>query len=59
MPWTGRVGVTDFAKHWTFYPECEQKGVDTLIALDLVRLAGRSVCSTALLTAGDRDLSPS
>ena len=48
--------LTEFAKHWAFYPEREQKGVDTLIALDLVRLAGRSVCSTALLMAGDRDL---
>jgi len=30
--------------------------VDTLIALDMVRLAGRSVFSTAVLIAGDRDL---
>ncbi len=48
--------VTEFNKNWTFYPERHQKGVDTLIALDMVRLAGRSVCSTAVLIAGDRDL---
>lgn len=32
-----------------------QKGVDTLLTLDLVRLAGRSVCSTAVLIVTDRD----
>ena len=29
--------------------------MDTLIALDMVRLAGRSVCETMVLVAGDRD----
>ena len=29
--------------------------MDTLIALDMVRLAGRSVCATMVLVAGDRD----
>lgn len=48
--------LAEFSKHWAFYPERQQKGVDTLIALDLVRLTGRSVCSTAVLMAGDRDL---
>lgn len=48
--------VVEFDNNWTFYPERHQKGVDTLIALDMVRLAGRSVCSTAVLVAGDRDL---
>ena len=33
-----------------------RKGVDTLIALDMVRLASRSVCETMILVAGDRDL---
>ena len=33
----------------------QQKGVDTLLALDLVRLAGRSVCTTAVLIVNDRD----
>lgn len=57
-----RLGVepdrltTEFDRHWTFRPERRQKGVDTLIALDMVRLAGRSVFSTAVLIAGDRDL---
>jgi uncharacterized LabA/DUF88 family protein len=33
-----------------------QKGVDTLIALDLARLAQKRAFSTAFLVAGDRDL---
>ena len=45
-----------FDRLWTFRPERQQKGVDTLIALDIVRLASRSVYSTAVLIAGDRDL---
>lgn len=32
-----------------------QKGVDTLLTLDLVRLAGRADCSTAILLISDRD----
>ena len=48
--------TTEFDKHWTFRPDRQQKGVDTLIALDMVRLAGRSAFSTAVLIAGDRDL---
>lgn len=45
-----------FNRRWTFRPERQQKGVDTLIALDIVRLASRSVFTTAVLIAGDRDL---
>lgn len=48
--------VRTFREQWTFNPECRQKGVDTLLALDMVRLASRSVYTTALLVAGDRDL---
>lgn len=44
-----------FDQHWTFRPNRQQKGVDTLITLDMVRLAGRSVCQTMVLVAGDRD----
>lgn len=33
-----------------------QKGVDTLIVLDLIRLAQKGAFSTAVLLAGDRDL---
>ena len=47
--------LTEFDRHWTFRPNRQQKGVDTLIALDMVRLAGRSVCETMVLVAGDRD----
>lgn len=48
--------LNEFDSHWKFRPERHQKGVDTLIALDMVRLAGRSAFSTAILIAGDRDL---
>ena len=48
--------LAEFDSQWTFYPDRQQKGVDTLIALDMVRLAGRSVFSTAVLIAGDRDM---
>lgn len=48
--------TTEFEKHWKFQPDRKQKGVDTLISLDMVRLAGRSAFSTAVLIAGDRDL---
>ncbi len=48
--------LEEFDRNWTFYPERQQKGVDTLIALDMVRLASRSVCENMVLVAGDRDL---
>lgn len=48
--------VSEFQRHWTFYPERQQKGVDTLLALDLVRLADRHAYDTAIVIAGDRDL---
>jgi uncharacterized LabA/DUF88 family protein len=46
----------EFERHFQWVPQRSQKGVDSLIVLDLVRLAGRGVCSTAVLIAGDRDL---
>ena len=48
--------LKEFDKNWTFYPDRQQKGVDTLITLDMVRLASRSVLGTAIMIAGDRDL---
>ena len=48
--------VAEFQKHWTFHPERTQKGVDTLMALDLVRLATRIPALTAIVVSGDRDL---
>ena len=48
--------IAEFDENWTFYPDRQQKGVDTLITLDMVRLAGRSVFETAIVVAGDRDL---
>ncbi len=50
------VTLADFEKHFQFRPALEQKGVDTLIVLDLVRLAQRRVYDIAFLIAGDRDL---
>ena len=58
----GGLGITadqllaEFDKNWTFYPERQQKGVDTLITLDMVRLASRSAFGTAVVISGDRDL---
>ncbi len=48
--------MSEFDRHWVFRPERKQKGVDTLVALDLVRLASRGVYDTAVLISGDRDL---
>lgn len=45
-----------FEKHFKFRPELGQKGVDTRIALDLVRLAQRHAYDVGVLVAGDRDL---
>ncbi len=45
-----------FEEHFTFRPDLGQKGVDTRIALDLVRLAQRHAYDMGVLIAGDRDL---
>jgi uncharacterized LabA/DUF88 family protein len=50
------VDEKEFKKHFEFRLELEQKGVDTRITLDIVRLAQRQVYDTAVLVAGDRDL---
>jgi uncharacterized LabA/DUF88 family protein len=52
------VGVDEssFQKHFELRPELRQKGVDTRITLDLVRLAQRRAFDAAVLIAGDRDL---
>ena len=46
----------EFNQHWEFRPERKQKGVDTLIALDMVRFASQKVFDTAVLISGDQDL---
>jgi uncharacterized LabA/DUF88 family protein len=53
-----RYGVDpdEFEKHFSFQSVLSQKGVDTLITLDLVRLAQTNAYQTAILVAGDRDL---
>lgn len=50
------VDEEEFGQHFSMRPELRQKGVDTRLTLDLVRLAQRRVYDTALLFAGDRDL---
>lgn len=45
-----------FEAHFQFRPELGQKGVDTRITLDLVRLAQRHAYDVGVLVAGDRDL---
>lgn len=51
-----KVDQKVFEKHFKFPPELEQKGVDTRITLDIVRLAQRRVYDAAIIVAGDRDL---
>lgn len=48
--------LDEFDKHWQFRPRVEQKGVDTLLALDVVHFASRSPGSAAVLVTGDLDL---
>ena len=48
--------IAEFDKNWTFYPDRQQKGVDTLMTLDMVRLASRSAFEIAIVISGDRDL---
>jgi uncharacterized LabA/DUF88 family protein len=50
------VDANEFAEHFEFKPQLSQKGVDTLIVLDLVRLGQEASYDTAVLVAGDRDL---
>jgi uncharacterized LabA/DUF88 family protein len=47
--------LADFEQRFQFLPERQQKGVDTLITLDLVRLAQQPAYGTGVLIAGDRD----
>lgn len=48
--------LEEFDKHWTFYPDRQQKDVDTLITLDMVRLASLPAFEAAVVFAGDGDL---
>ena len=48
--------MNEFDRHWSFRPERKQKGIDTLIALDMARLAGGGAIDTVVLISGDRDL---
>lgn len=46
----------EFDQQWTFRPERRQRGVDTMLCSDIVRLAGRGAFDTAVVFSGDRDL---
>jgi uncharacterized LabA/DUF88 family protein len=50
------LDISKFEEHFEFRSELGQKGVDTRIALDLVRLAQRHAYDVGILVAGDRDL---
>lgn len=54
-----RIGVdpTALVQHFNFAPELVQKGVDTLMVLDLVMLSQGRAYDTAVLFTGDRDVS--
>ncbi len=45
-----------FERHFTFSQGVQQKGVDTLVVLDMVRLAERGAYDMAILVSGDRDI---
>jgi uncharacterized LabA/DUF88 family protein len=55
-----RLGVdrADLDKVFPLHPELVQKGVDTLMAVDLVTLAYRNAVRTVCMITGDRDLEP-
>lgn len=48
--------LDEFKKHWQFRTRLEQKGVDTLLALDIVNFANRAPGGIVVLVAGDLDL---
>ena len=50
------VLLAEFENQWEFKSERRQKGVDTLIALDMVRFASARIFDTAVLISGDQDL---
>jgi uncharacterized LabA/DUF88 family protein len=50
------VELSEFEKHFRFKPQLSQKGVDTRITLDMVRLAQRHAYDVGILIGGDRDL---
>jgi len=50
------VDLVTFGEHYEFRPYLTQKGVDSLIVLDVVRFAERRVYDWGILIAGDRDL---
>lgn len=47
------VTLEEFCRHFTFAVGYQQKGVDTLLVLDLVRFAQQGICDTAIVLAGE------
>lgn len=52
------VDLDEFEARYPLTPVRRQKGVNIMLALDLVRLAERGALSQALLLAGDSDFAP-
>ncbi len=50
------VSIGEFERHFEFRSELQQKGVDSLMTVDLVQLSRDRVVDTVLLVSGDRDL---
>ena len=48
--------MDEFDHQWSFRPERRQRGIEALIAADMVRLAARGTYDTAVICFGDRDL---
>ena len=53
------VDMEEFKKHFEFRDSYEQKGVDTLLVLDIVRFAQSDMYSSVILMAGDADFAES
>ena len=51
------IPEAQFEKHFQFKPELRQKGVDTLLVLDLLRGAQARAYDDAILISGDDDIS--
>jgi uncharacterized LabA/DUF88 family protein len=52
------VEIERFEQHCSLSPTLRQKGVDTTLAIDLVRIAERGAIGHALLLVGDSDFAP-
>jgi uncharacterized LabA/DUF88 family protein len=51
--------MEEFKKHFEFRSSYEQKGVDTLLVLDIVRFAQAGMYNSVILMTGDADFAES